>query len=266
MMALGYAKNKDAMGELARRMPLHRLEAAVRDGMPEIECLAGYQARLMGTAGLLLSQNPGWLPVGRAADEWAGRLETVWADSGGAAAMSADDWHFFKVRPGNYPSRRIAAMSYLLLRYRTEGLLSGLVNNLCEVAVEGGYRRLERALEIAAEGYWGSHLDLGLPAGGIVPALLGRERAADIVVNVLLPFAAAGGSAAHPELAEKARAMYRHYPALASNSLEKHMRGQLGIDRHLVNTARRQQGLIHLYKTRCSQGKCADCPMSSDGR
>ncbi len=199
------------------------------------------------------------------ADEWVGRLEKAWADCGETAAMSAADWRFFKVRPGNYPGRRIAAMSYLLLRYRGEGLLAGLINSLHEAAVDDGYRRLEQSLLVAADGYWGRYLDFGLPAGGIVPALLGRERAADIVVNVLLPFAAARGQVEeHPELAEKACGMYRRYPVLAENTLEKHMRKQLGIGRYLVNTARRQQGLIHIYKTLCSQGKCGDCPMGGE--
>jgi hypothetical protein len=262
MVALGYVKNKDAMAELARRMPLHRLEAVASQRISDTECLAGYQARLMGTAGLLPSQQAGWPPAGRIAGEWVGRLEKAWAYSGETAAMSAADWRFFKVRPGNYPGRRIAAMSYLMLRYRGEGLLAGLINSLHEAVFDDRYRCLEQPLLVAADGYWGRYLDFGLPAGRIVPALLGRERAADIVVNVLLPFAAALGQAGkHPELAEKAHGMYRCYPVLAENTLEKHMRKQLGIGCYLVNTARRQQGLIHIFKTLCSQGKCGDCPM-----
>jgi len=179
--------------------------------------------------------------------------------------MSAADWRFFKVRPGNYPSRRIAAMSYLLLYYREEGLVDGLINSLNELAVDGLYRGLEECLLVAADGYWGWYLDFGLKAGGVVPALLGRERAADIVVNVLLPFAAARGRAeAHPELSEKAFDIYRRYPALAANTIEKHMRRQLGLGRYPVNTACRQQGLLHIYKTRCSQGKCLGCPVSQE--
>jgi hypothetical protein len=260
MVALGYARNKDAMAELACQMPLHRLQAAASDGMPDVECLSRLQSRLMGMAGLLPSQQAGWPPAYRTADEWVSQLEKAWADCGETAAMSASDWRFFKVRPGNYPSRRIVAMSYLLLRYRGEGLLNGLINRINEAAVDDGYRCLEQSLLISADGYWAKYLDFGLPAGGAVPALLGRERAAGIVVNVLLPFAAARGQAeAHPELTEKTSGMYRHYPVLAENSLEKHMRKQMGIGRYLVNTARRQQGLIHIYKTLCSQGKCGDC-------
>jgi hypothetical protein len=265
MAALGYARNKDAMAELARRMPLHRLEAAASAGMPGAECLAGYQARLMGMAGLLPSPQAGWRPTDKIADVWVDKLEKAWVDGGETAAMSAADWRFFKVRPGNYPSRRIAAMSYLLLRYRKPGLQVGLMNSLDEVAVEGEYRCLEECLLVAAADYWGRYLDFGLPAGRVVPALLGRERAADIVVNVLLPLAAARGRAgAHPELSEKAFDIYHRYPALAENTIEKHMRRQLGLGRYLVNTASRQQGLLHIYKTRCSEGKCRGCPMSQE--
>jgi len=265
MVALGYARNKDAMAALARRMPLHRLEATASGRMPDTECLAGYQARLMGMAGLLPSQQAGWRPTYKIADEWVDKLEKAWADGGETAAMSADDWRFFKVRPGNYPSRRIAAMSYLLLYGRGKGLLVGLMNSLDEAAVDVEYRCLEECLLVGAADYWGRYLDFGLPAGRVVPALLGRERAADIVVNVLLPLADARGQAeAHPELSEKAFDIYRRYPALAENTIEKHMRRQLGLGRYLVNTARRQQGLLHIYKTRCSQGKCQDCPMSRE--
>jgi hypothetical protein len=116
-------------------------------------------------------------------------------------------------------------------------------------------------LLVGAEEYWAGHMDFRLPAGRVVPALLGESRAEVIVVNVLLPFAAAWGEAAsRPGLAEKAREMYRRYPALAENALEKHMRRQLGISRCPVSSARRQQGLLHFYKTLCSQGKCLKCP------
>jgi hypothetical protein len=262
MTALGYAKNKEAMAELARRMPLQKLEATASCKISDIEYLAQCQARLMGTAGLLPSQRVARHQADNHADEWADRLESTWAAGGETIPMSIDDWRFFKVRPGNYPSRRIAAMSHLLLRYREKGLLAGLEGSFKEAA-ENGDRRLEQALLVGLDGYWGCHLDFGLWGGGIVPALLGRERAANIVVNVLLPFAFTRGRATgQPELTEKAWEIYRDYPAPAGNALEKHMRQQLGIGRYFANSARRQQGLIHLYQTRCSQGKCQECPLS----
>jgi hypothetical protein len=39
---------------------------------------------------------------------------------------------------------------------------------------------------------------------------------------------------------------------------------QLGIRNNFVNTARRQQGLLHIYKKYCIQGRCRDCPMTGN--
>ena len=246
--ALGYVKNKMPMLELASRLPLSRLAGAAPAGVPDEECLARYQALLLGTAGLL--------PPGD--EEWTQRLKRTWESSGAGETMSAGDWRSFKVRPGNLPRRRLAAMSYLLLRYRDEGLLAGLVRGLENAGTETGKRGLEGSLLVAASDYWAENLDFGLPARGPVPALLGEDRAGIIVVNVLLPFAAAWG---RPALAELATETYHRYHALAENAPERHVRRQLGVSRLLVNSARRQQGLLHLFKTLCSQGMCGECPL-----
>jgi len=249
MGALGYVKNKAPMIELARRLPLSRLAEAAPAGVPDEECLARYQALLIGTAGLMPS-----FPEG-----WAGRLGQIWEYYGSGETMSAGGWHSFKVRPGNLPWRRLAAMSYLLLRYRDKGLLAGLVRVIEGVAADTGSGGLEDSLVVEASDYWAENLGFGLPARGSAPALLGEDRAGITVVNVLLPFMAAWG---RPALAEKAVEIYRRYPALAENATERHMRRQLGVSRLPVHSARRQQGLLYLYKTWCSQGKCGECPLS----
>ena len=262
MGALGYTKNKYPLLELAHRMPLHRLESVASGKASDAECLARQQALLLGTAGLLPSQRSNRYGTYKRDDEWVEKLERVWTSSHQTETMSEDDWHLFKVRPSNFPTRRIAAMSYLLLRYRERGMLEELVNKLGEAPIDTGYHGLERALRVTTDGYWAHHLDLGLPSRMSTPALLGGGRAADIVVNVLLPFAVAWARlTAQPGLAIKAFDLYRHYPKLAVNAVERHMRNQLGISRYLVNSAQRQQGLIHIYKTLCSQGKCHSCPI-----
>jgi hypothetical protein len=263
MGALGYVKNKVPMLALARRLPLSRLSAAVPAEISDDECLVRYQALLLGTAGLLPSAKAGRCRESYIHEAWGDRLENAWAALGGTATMSAGDWHSFKVRPGNSPRRRLAAMSYLLCRFREEGLLPVLVREIERAAADVDCRGLKEWLLVSAYGFWSENLDFGLPSHGVAPALLGENRAGVIVVNVLLPFAVAQGQAgSRPELEEKALGIYHRHPALAVNTLERHMRRQLGISRVLVNSARRQQGLIHIYKTLCSQGKCGDCPLS----
>ena len=262
MSALGYAKNKLPFLELARRVPLRVLESMTRGKISKVECLARQQALLLGTAGLLPSQRSNGRGVSKLGDRWTDELEKIWASSQRAGAMSENDWHLFKVRPNNFPPRRIAAISYLMLRYRGRGILEEVAGNLRKASVDTGHHGLEESLVVTTKGYWASHLDFGLPIRLWAPTLLGGRRAADIVVNVLLPFTFAWGKlASQPGLVSKALDLYCHYPRLAANIVERHMSYQLGLSGDLVNSAQRQQGLIHIYKTLCSQGECHCCPL-----
>jgi hypothetical protein len=262
MEALGYAKNKPPMLKLARRVPLHRLQSITGDGISEQECLARLQALLLGTAGLLPSQRRDRHRE-HDSETWVDQLEGLWAASGYTQAMSEDEWHLFKVRPNNFPLRRIAAMSYLILRYRQRGIVAEVIDMINQTPVSQGYLRLEKGFRVTADGYWASHFDFNLKSRNNNPTLLGRWRAADIAVNVLLPLAHAWGKAnSQPEVERKAVDFYCHYPRLATNTVEKHMINQLRLNSGQVNSARRQQGLIHIYNTLCCQGKCNDCPLN----
>ncbi len=263
MGALGYSKNKLPFLELASRLPLRILESVAQGSLSDEECLARQQALLLGTAGLLPAQRPNWH---QDKGEWMDKLERLWASYRQTEAMSWDAWHLFKVRPNNFPVRRIVAMSYLILGYRETGILEGLVNIVKEVPVSRGYYRLEKGLLVTAAGYWASHFDFGLGSRIGSLTLLGNQRAADIVVNVLLPFTFAWGKVtSQPELKTKAFDLYRHYPKPVVNTVERHMKRQLRLSNSLVNSAQRQQGLIHIYNSQCTQGKCYCCPLGKVG-
>ena len=161
-------------------------------------------------------------------------------------AMTPGSWRSFRIRPCNSPFRRLAAMSYLLLKYRRKGLLKGMLDLMDSVSDATKPRDLEKGLVISTD-----HI-----------SYLGKNRAAEIIVNVLLPFAFAyGDNNNEPELAEKAMALYTSYPGLEVNSLIRHMTRQLGLDKTAVNMAVRQQGLIHIYKNLCTQGRCHECEL-----
>ena len=261
MVALGYARNKLPFLELARRLPLRLLESLSEDKIPAAEWLLSRQALLLGMSGLLFSQPQDAGPGNRLSREWAKRLGKLWDSYPHPGAMSPDVWHLMRVRPSNSPIVRLVAMSYLLLRYREKGLLEGLVRLVSEApSGRGGYKSLEAGLEVTFDSGPVSGATSG--ASGRVNRLawLGRGRAADIIVNVLLPFTFAWSqSTAEPELGSKALDLYRLYPRLSVNSVERQMREQLRLDSSLVNSARRQQGLIHIHKNFCSQGRCERC-------
>jgi hypothetical protein len=251
MESLGYSKNKRQMKRLAGLLPLEALEKLMDEYPAGKDGPGRLQALFSGTAGLLLSQRTGTFPAFKTAGSRDEKLEQYWQFTGKKPGMVREEWEFFKVRPGNYPNRRLAAMSILLYRYRETGLLEGLLGEIIRKE-HPDYRILAEALYVPAGG-----------AGTKTPALLGMGRAADIILNVVLPLAAARGEITpDPELNRRVNEIYRRYPRLDTNSLEKHMSNQLGISRGRITSACQQQGMIHIYRTFCSRGKCPECPLN----
>jgi len=139
-------------------------------------------------------------------------------------------WQTGGIRPINGYHYRLQAASHLLIRYRDEGLMEGIGRLIKE-----GRR--------------------GLEAGLMVPKLLGRDRAGEIAINIILPFFFALGEG-------MAINLYRAYPPLPENSLTRLMKKRLRIN-GTVNSTRRQQGLIHIHKLLCQQGRCPHCPFGA---
>jgi hypothetical protein len=257
MTALGYSRNKEPMAALAGLVPLRELEDILAGAETDSACLLRVHSWLFGTAGLLHFPGSRKIPGAAPVDSYVIELEQLWKRQ--PPGISVNAWQFFKVRPGNSPVRRIAGMGYLLVRFREQGILSGL-----REALENGEdgRALEQVLGVGADGYWGNHPAFGAPVAGQAPALIGRDRAAEIIINVVLPFFTAyGHTACQPPLAGKARAVFDSYRPPPENSLEKHMRKQLGLPPETAAFAPGRQGLIHIYKTFCTQGKCIECPL-----
>ena len=247
MEALGYSANKDSFLGLARKLPLSLLESKNDSRIQDEYYLFELLLLLLGTAGFLKEEYQERL--GSAGLDGELVKQMIYQDKSRDMndTVSHGSWRLFRIRPCNSPFRRLAAMSYLLLKYREKGLLRSILDLIDSVPELIKPRELERELVVCE--------------GGI--SYLGKSRAAEIIVNVVLPFTFAFGEHNHePELSEKALALYTNYPGLEMNSLTRHMTGQLGLDKTAVNTAIRQQGLIHIYKNLCTQGRCHECELS----
>src|SRR3972149_1441846 len=255
MRALGYAKNTKPFADLADRMPLSSLES--RAG------LALKQALLLGTAGLLPSQRrPGKSTRGNEVRE----LEQIWQSvDKKVEPMRESDWNFSHIYPNNSPVRRIVAQSYLLECYCEGKLLAGILQLVKEATLPGGHRVLENGLTVAGDGYWRDHFDFDVRSKTTIPrikygALLGNSKAGEIAVNVILPFALSWGELANEaKLTENAIELYHNYPKLAENCITRHMANQLCLEELFDFTACHQQGLIHVFRNYCREGRCSEC-------
>lgn len=263
---LGYAANRAPCRELARNVPW-RVVAAAACGQPLPDRIATLEALFFGCAGLLPAQRDVPRPLGPEdaahAAVLAGRwspLHALWR----IAPLSRQAWRFARVRPENFPPRRLAAAARLFAPYVAADLPAAFLGVLRSEEPADIPAALESALAVPAEGYWATHCDFG--SRSAAPAqLLGRGRAADGAVNVILPFAIAYGEArGDVDLAARARAAYRCYPALAENEITRYMaRLTFGRARPRGVTAAPQQGLLHAYHHYCREKRCADCPLAA---
>ncbi|MCL4371192.1 MAG: DUF2851 family protein [Chloroflexi bacterium] len=286
-IALGYSRNQEPFEKLADVLPL-RSALAYRDatmgrgererggvggegtrghgtaetrGWPDV---TGLEALMLGAAGLLPSQRG----VPCEEDGYSGVVEDLWAVDGAAWAgtsMHPAEWQFFRVRPNNFPTRRLAALAHLASAWPPAGLSATLVDLALAVEPRKLPRVLERLLEVPRGGYWAGHCDFGLELR--CPAdLIGRQRAAEVAINVFLPFLAAY-AVVHPnsELRMRACEAYRLYPKRGDNELTRYVALQVtGIPRPPVGrSACRQQGLLHIYRTWCEMKRCGECAVSS---
>lgn len=262
MAALGYAKNKEPFEELARTMSLRLLDNfAVRGAIIEI------QASMLGAAGLLpMDFQMGTRKTQTCADDSTelDSLQQTWTSLKFKETVGRSKWRFFRVRPENSPTRRIIGFSHLLAGCRGK-LMRSILIRLAQSSASKAQKDLELGLMVKTDGYWASHFHFGSEAGWR-PTLIGRSRARDIIVNVLLPFSFAWSQAnSDAWLRNRSRELYLSHPKLQENWITRYMGMQiLGNEPEAVasRSACHQQGLIHLYKTYCSEHRCRVCPLA----
>ncbi|HYM14506.1 MAG TPA: DUF2851 family protein [Dehalococcoidia bacterium] len=244
--ALGYGGNAPPMLALARLLPWPRLRDRAGGGGR-----AGIEALLLGSAGLLPSQRGHRGPV----EAYVAELEARFA-AARLPSLAPGIWKTRGVRPENAPARRVAAAAALLAR-------AGPPSSLLAIAEAGSVREAVAPLVVSAEGYWLRHHDVcagpcRLPAG-----FIGRSRALEIIVNVVLPATCAAGDEA---LAARARRLFARLPRPAVYGATRFIEEALASEGIRVPVdARRAQGLLALQRDWCPAGGCGRCPLSETG-
>jgi hypothetical protein len=243
MEVLGYSQNREPFLRLAREMPLAVLESVSAENITDDECFSRIYNQLLLTAGL----SRGLTPETDRKKSGSDIISGIQPDYG---------WQRYHLRPNNSPILRINAIARLLVRYRHNGLLTGLLERVNEAPLNKSDQYFEKALGISSEEQ--DSLYRFPRSSGLTP--LGKGRARDITVNILLPFAYAFGQIRKIRgLRRKSTAIYHGHSRLDDNCIERHMTEQLALPKGIVDNARRQQGLLYIYVRYCSRGLCTAC-------
>ena len=269
MEALGYTKNREPFRELARRVPFSALA-----GKDDEEI----QAILFGIAGLLPSQSKRVIDLDESDKLFIKRLESIWNASEQVripTRMVAEQWRFARTRPPNFPTRRIAAISQLIRNCRESLMMVFLP--IIQQSAESDQRELVKIrrqlvdkLTPIPTGYWIDHCNFGKRMSQIGATLVGKDRALDIIVNILLPIALVWAEESQSTVLQDAvHRLYGSCPKLQDNKITKQVQSQIFTEQQpskiISSSARHQQGAMYLYKNFCSSHLCDLCPIVNGG-
>lgn len=230
----GFGINNDAFERLARRTPL-RLLGKHSDSVLQIEAL------LFGQAGMLDAQKPGM-------DSYYNQLCTEYAflsNKFQLTSMEKESWKLFRIRPQNFPYRRIAMLAQFI-----EGGFR-MMNRILEAE---GEKEMRALFEVELSGYWTKHYTFGKP-NERATATLSRSSIDIILINTVAPLLYAYGElTGNYEMTDKAIKLLEDLRA-ESNSIVSHFVAY-GID---CPDALTSQALVQLKREYCDARKCIYC-------
>ena len=230
----GFGINNDAFERLARRTPL-RLLGKHSDSVLQIEAL------LFGQAGMLDAQKPGM-------DSYYNQLCTEYAflsNKFQLTPMEKESWKLFRIRPQNFPYRRIAMLAQFI-----EGGFR-MMNRILEAE---GEKEMRSLFEVELSGYWTKHYTFGKP-NERATATLSRSSTDIILINTVAPLLYAYGElTGNYEMTDKAIKLLEDLRA-ESNSIVSHFVAY-GID---CPDALTSQALVQLKREYCDARKCIYC-------
>lgn len=230
----GFGINNDAFERLARRTPL-RLLGKHSDSVLQIEAL------LFGQAGMLDAQKPGM-------DSYYNQLCTEYAflsNKFQLTPMEKESWKLFRIRPQNFPYRRIAMLAQFI-----EGGFR-MMNRILEAE---GEKEMRALFEVELSGYWIKHYTFGKP-NERATATLSRSSIDIILINTVAPLLYAYGElTGNYEMTDKSIKLLEDLRA-ENNSIVSHFVAY-GID---CPDALTSQALVQLKREYCDARKCIYC-------
>lgn len=255
MEGLGYSKNTEPFLVLAQSM---RLEKLRQHGFADTSTM---MSLLFGAAGLLpservLSDKDERLYVRALRQRWK-----AFRPSFMASILQPGDWLFFRLRPGNFPTARLASMCFMLPSlFGDEGFRS-----LIALAKREGIADKERREALLAlfrftpDEFWRHHyrFDQRSSATGLA---IGTERINDLLVNAVLPIVLLYARLFKDHgVRINALRMLALLPPPQENSISRVLQQQLLKKRLRFTSALAQQGGIHLFKFFCVPVRCSEC-------
>lgn len=242
--ALGYSKNKKQFLKLAKNIPFAKIRKSGLDR-------ENIDSMLFGQAGFLKDL--------KFKDEYIDKLKSDWhrcREIFKPEVMDKSEWNFFRLRPVNFPTLRLAYASGILNGIINEGLLKKIAGIFVEdTEPVNGLEEFFRNIQIS--GYWLHHYNFGKNSRR-KSDIIGKQRITDIISNVILPFIKLYAQKfGKISLERKADYIFKKSKVKSKgNEITKVMENQIF---RKVLTVSDEQSLIQLHNFYCMKGRCREC-------
>lgn len=254
--ALGYSKNKGIMLTLAQHVNLDFIRQIENDG----NFLENAESALLSISGLI----PAELKIkDETVEEYANHIKLNWdrlKSLYDSKYFDETQWHFFRIRPQNFPTIRIAGGARILRKLLKENLIQVVIKKIEEIHnLSVLVNSLRSVFVIKSDGFWKHHYVFDQSANGEIKYFIGSSRADEILINVVLPFFSVYFDVfGKKDLSKKVFTIYNRFSQTSENKILHEIAKSLELDDQ-IHTTVYSQGMTELFRNYCSKNKCLEC-------
>lgn len=255
MEGLGYSKNAESFLVLAQSM---RLSTLRQFGLAD---RTSVMSLLFGAAGLLPSERA---LEDKQARRYVRVLRRRWNNlrpSLRGRVLHEGDWLFFRLRPNNFPTARLASMCFVMPSLFGDDGFRTMIHLFKKVGVSTK-QRIERChafFKFEPDDFWCHHYRFDQPPSP-TGLSIGSERANDLLVNGILPVVLLYARVfKDTTVRTHALSTLGSLQPQPGNAITRVLQRQLLKQKARFNSALAQQGGIQLYKFFCAPVRCSEC-------
>jgi hypothetical protein len=253
--ALGYTKNKEIMAKLGRSLEYDFISKIEADNF-----IIKLESLLFNISGLI----PDLTKIkDEKTIEYVRELVTHWEELKSNYSnlyFTPNNWHFYKLRPQNFPTVRLAAGARLLYKIIHQNLFKRILDKISKTQDRNKLNSyLLDNLIIKADGYWANHYNFSKEVRTEIKYFVGLSRVDEILTNCVLPILSVYFEIFDKKIeTQRVLELFVNYYQKEGNNLVDKVSTNLDIfDNRLKSVY--YQGMLELFRSFCIKNKCLEC-------
>ncbi len=231
--AMGFSINAAPFERLAAETPIKILR--------KHQSLAEIEAMLFGQAGFLEH------PIDEYSENLAKNYQYFRSKYQLKSTVSLEHWKFLRLRPGNFPSLRLAQFAQII--FQTPHLFSAMVH-------ASSTQEVWQLFSLTLNPYWQVRNNFGQL--GAITHSFGKDSRNLLLINAVAPLLVAYAlDKAEPSFTDKAIDLLAELPS-ENNKITRFWQSMA----LPIESAAQSQGALEWFKNRCSKKKCLSCSVA----